>query len=148
MNNMWKKLLLMTSLSFISMYALMYMMVDKIDNIYINVDQLYMVLAMTSAMVLIEVIVMGSMYGNQTKIVSIILGVFILLFSFIFTRNQTAISDKEFLKAMIPHHASALLMCDNKNITDIEIQELCKNIVTSQQKEIDWMKSKLKLLNQ
>lgn len=57
---------------------------------------------------------------------------------------QTAVTDNEFLKSMIPHHAGAILMCENAKIKDQEIIKLCKNIITSQQSEIDWMKSKLK----
>ena len=41
---------------------------------------------------------------------------------------------------MIPHHASAILMCEQATITDAEIRELCGNIVAGQQQEIATMK--------
>ena len=63
-------------------------------------------------------------------------------------RQQTAIGDIQFLKSMIPHHASALLMCNEAPITDSEIQELCKTIVAGQQAEIDQMKTMLARLEQ
>jgi len=143
MQNKWTKLLLMAILSFVAMYALMYIMVDKYSNVYLNLDQLYMVLSMTSAMVLIEIIVMNLMYGKGVKIITTVLSITLLAASFIFIRNQTGISDREFLKAMISHHGSAILMCTKANIKDTEIQQLCTNILSSQQSQIDWMKSKL-----
>ena len=48
---------------------------------------------------------------------------------------------------MIPHHAGAMLMCEEAAIQDNEITELCNAIITSQQQEIDLMKAKLEELN-
>ena len=47
---------------------------------------------------------------------------------------------------MIPHHAGAILMCEQASIENREIQELCKTIVSGQQAEIDQMKRKLEAL--
>ena len=58
-------------------------------------------------------------------------------------RRQGAISDRQFLRSMIPHHASAILMCNEARIQDQEIKDLCKNIIMGQQAEIDQMKAKL-----
>jgi uncharacterized protein (DUF305 family) len=44
---------------------------------------------------------------------------------------------------MIPHHAGAILMCQRAPIDDPDIAGLCRSIVSSQQSEIDWMKTKL-----
>jgi uncharacterized protein (DUF305 family) len=71
--------------------------------------------------------------------------VLLALFSF-FIRRQTGISDKEFLKSMIPHHGGAVLMCRNAEIQDVEITQLCQSIISSQQSEIDLMKRKLREL--
>ena len=49
---------------------------------------------------------------------------------------------------MIPHHASAILMCEEAPITVAEIQALCKSIRSSQQAEIDQMKAKLSTLKE
>lgn len=90
---------------------------------------------------------MWSMYNN-TKANLVIVGVSLMLLV-LFTagiRYQTAVSETQFLKSMIPHHSGALLMCENSNIQDAEIMELCKGITSSQQSEIDWMKQKIKEL--
>lgn len=140
----YSSLLLMAALSFVAMFILMYMMVDKYANVYPNLNQFYMAGMMTTPMILIELLLMKSMYPNSGLNVLIAIFSIALLSIFIFCiRAQTAIGDKEFLKSMIPHHASALLMCKQAKITDNEIKKLCKGIVSSQQSEIDWMKDKL-----
>jgi uncharacterized protein (DUF305 family) len=44
---------------------------------------------------------------------------------------------------MIPHHAGAILMCNEADIKDPEVKKLCEEIIASQTKEIDQMKLKL-----
>ncbi|MBA3954739.1 DUF305 domain-containing protein [Candidatus Dependentiae bacterium] len=138
-------LLIMALLSFVSMYILMYIMVDSYSNVYLNLNQLYMAGAMTAPMLLIELLLMGSMYTNKKLNAAIILSstaVLIVLITCV--RKQTAITDKEFLKSMIPHHAAALLMCKQNHLQDPELKKLCSTISSTQQQEIDFMKSKLK----
>lgn len=52
----------MTGLSVISMYILMYAMVNSFDNVFNSVNQFYMASLMTAPMVFIELLLMGSMY--------------------------------------------------------------------------------------
>jgi uncharacterized protein (DUF305 family) len=66
---------------------------------------------------------------------------------FAFIRQQTGVSDRQFLRSMIPHHASAILMCKQAPIRDTEIASLCRTIISGQQAEIDQMKAKLGLLH-
>ncbi len=144
MKSMYLNLAIMAVLSFISMFVFMYMMVDSFANVYPNLNQFYMAGLMTAPMIVIEIFVMWSMYNNKTAnlIIAGVSIVLLVLFT-LFIRKQTAISDREFLKSMIPHHGGAVLMCDNPNLQDAEIKELCKGITSSQQSEIDWMKKKL-----
>lgn len=104
---------------------------------------------MAAPMVIFEIVLMGMMYENK-KINAIIVGASIaaLLVFWFAIRGQAAISDEQFLKSMIPHHASAILMCEKASIRDPEIRELCSDIITGQQQEIDQMKAKLEQLNQ
>ena len=67
----------------------------------------------------------------------------VLAGSWMLIRAQAAITDEQFLKSMIPHHASAILMCGQAPLSDLAIQRLCKSIVAGQQGEIDLMKRKL-----
>ncbi|HOY03947.1 MAG TPA: DUF305 domain-containing protein [Saprospiraceae bacterium] len=143
----YRHLLYMAVLSFVSMYILMYSMVDILPNVVPNVNQFYMAGLMTMPMVIIELIVMRMMYKNKKLNIIIIVacGLALTVF-FLFIRQQAAVGDKQFLKSMIPHHAAALLMAKEADIQDPEIQELCRQIITSQQAEIDQMKAKLKEL--
>jgi hypothetical protein len=145
---MYKKLAIMIVVSFIAMYILMYSMVDVFANVIPNINQFYMAGLMTMPMLIIELLVMGSMYGNKKLNISLIVTGFIaLILFFAGIRQQAAVGDKEFLKSMIPHHAAAILMGKESSVTDPEIKELIKNIITSQQAEIDQMKAKLKELD-
>jgi peptidoglycan biosynthesis protein MviN/MurJ (putative lipid II flippase) len=147
--NHYGKLLVMAILSFISMYILMYAMVNVFGNVFNSFNQFYMAGLMTAPMIVIELLLMGSMYKDKRKnailiAISVILGV---LF-FLFIRQQTAITDKQFLRSMIPHHAGAILMCEQSPISDAEIKELCQSIIASQQSEIDQMKAILDRLQE
>ncbi|MFE3868959.1 DUF305 domain-containing protein [Flavobacterium sp. LS2P90] len=145
---MYKKLAIMIVLSFITMYILMYSMVDVFANVIPNINQFYMAGLMTMPMLIIELLVMGSMYGNKKLNISLlVIGFIALILFFAGIRQQTAVGDKEFLKSMIPHHAAAILMGKESSVTDPEIKELIKNIITSQQAEIEQMKAKLKELD-
>ncbi len=52
-NKHYQKLLIMAVLSFISMYILMYSMVDRFANVFPNVNQFYMAGLMTMPMIII-----------------------------------------------------------------------------------------------
>jgi len=141
----YKKFLVMILLSFVAMYILMYSMVDIFDNVIPNINQIYMAGLMTAPMIIIEIILMGSMYKNKKLNYAILaFGMVLLVGCFLLIRNQTTVSDKQFLKSMIPHHGAAILMVREANIIDPEIKKLAENIILSQQKEIDFMKAKLK----
>jgi hypothetical protein len=138
------RLLLMAVLSFLSMYVLMYAMVNEFANVYMNLNQVYMAGLMAAPMVIIELALMGAMYRDRKRNAVIMAASLIAVGMFwIFIREQTAITDRQFLRSMIPHHASAILMCKGASIKEPEIKELCGAIVSSQQAEIDQMKAKL-----
>jgi uncharacterized protein (DUF305 family) len=142
--NHYRQLAIMAVLSFISMYVLMYAMVNSISNVYNNFNQFYMAGLMTAPMVLIELLVMKAMYHDRRLNALIVAGSIIVgLAFFLLIRQQTEISDKQFLRSMIPHHAGAILMCEQAPIHDTDIQKLCQTIIASQQAEIEQMKAKL-----
>ena len=136
------QLLIMAVLSFIAMYILMYAMVDRFENVYPNLNQTYMAALMAAPMVMIELVVMRSMYKNRAaNIAAFAASILIFAASWFAIRQQTLIDDRQFLKSMIPHHAGAILMCEQASVQDGEVTKLCKEIIASQQKEIDQMKA-------
>ena len=136
-SNHYGRLLIMIALHFIAMYIFMYAMVNSFANVFNNFNQVYMAALMTASMVLIEIPLMMSMYkSKKLNAIIIAVGLVVLVGSFLLIRKQGAISDRQFLRSMIPHHASAILMCNEARIQDQEIKDLCKNIIRSQHAEI------------
>ena len=138
------KLLIMGLIHFVIMFALMYSMVDTLNHVYLNINKVYMALIMTAPMLIMEVLMMGSMYENK-KALTVIAGISIIsfIFAFLFIRQQTFVNTQQFLRSMIPHHSSAILMCQKANIDDPEIKDLCTQIVETQREEIQIMEKKL-----
>jgi hypothetical protein len=101
-NRHYVHLAIMIALSFISMYVLMYALVDRFANVYSNLNQFYMAGLMTAPMVVIELALMGSMYKNKTGNIAIVaISVVALGAFFLGIRQQAAIDDKSFLRSMI-----------------------------------------------
>jgi hypothetical protein len=144
----YRKLIIMAILSFIAMYVLMYSMVNSFNNVFPNINQFYMAGLMAMPMVIIEVILMSGMYPNKklNALIIILSALFLVLF-FIAIRQQTGVSDKQFVKSMIPHHSGAILMCKEAKLKDPELKKLCEEIRVSQQREIDQMSVILDRMN-
>lgn len=141
----YRSLLGMTVLSYVAMYVLMYAMVDTPGNVFNNINQVYMAALMASPMLLIELVLMRAMYPNRRLNVVLATGaVIVMLVCWFGIRQQAGVSDRQFVRSMIPHHAGALLMCRQNRLTDPELQQLCRDIIASQEREIGLMKSKLK----
>lgn len=139
------RLVAMAVLSFLAMYILMYAMVNSFTNVLPNLNQAYMAGLMTAPMVVIELFVMRPMYDRRSWNIAILtVSVAALLASWFAIRNQVAIADREFLKSMIPHHAGAILMCEEAVIQSPEIKKLCGDIIQGQQAEIEQMKALLR----
>jgi len=140
----YRTLALMAFLSFVAMYILMYAMVDRVENALPNLNQAYMAALMAAPMVTIELILMRHMYTDaRANLISYALCAIIAVGAFFAIRSQTAIGDGEFLRSMVPHHAGAILMCEQAQATDPDILELCRGIIASQQQEITQMKEML-----
>jgi uncharacterized protein (DUF305 family) len=145
----YRVLLVMGIVSFACMYILMYAMVNEFENVYTNVNQFYMAGMMAMPMLIIEVLLMKQIHTNKKlNILVIVISSLALIGFYMAIRKQVGVTDRQFLKSMIPHHAGAILMCNNANITDPEIKKLCKEIIVSQEKEIALMKAKLKELDE
>lgn len=142
---MYRRLLIMVVISFVAMYALMYAMVNSFDNVVNGINQAYMAGLMAAAMVIVELGVMWGMYENRRLNLGVLaLSIAALALCWIGIRQQLVIGNRQFLRSMIPHHAGAILMCQQASIDDPKILELCKGIVASQSSEIAQMKQMLR----
>lgn len=119
----------------------MNLFVNKRSDIRLNINDFYMGTMMNGIMF----ILMG-MYYKSIKLGMI--GVVISVVIFICIRMQTFVKEREYLESMIPHHSMAILMTkkleEKGEIKRRELRELMKNIINTQEKEIEIMK---KLLN-
>ena len=145
----YKKLALVITINGVIMFLLTYAMIDRFDHFYANINRVYMSVMMVAPMVVLMLLVMGSMYKNK-KLNYALIAVFaaIGLLAFALGRTQTPVGNKQFLRSMIPHHSSAIVMCQESSIDDPEIVELCGDIVETQEREIAQMKEILARLNQ
>lgn len=143
----YKKFFLMLVISFFIMYIVMFLNVYRLNHIYLSVTRLYMSLLMVSLMSLVMLILMGDMYMNKkiNKII-IIISISIFILTLILLRTQIPVDDEQYLKAMIPHHSSAILTSQNAKIKDPEVKILAEEIIQAQEKEIEQMKEILERL--
>lgn len=142
MHSHYKSLAIELIIDGIIMFFVMYAMIDNFSHLYLNTNNLYMTLMMLAPMALIMLFAMRMMYSNKKLNLALYLGftvVFIL--STYSMRAQAFVGDRQFLRAMIPHHAGAILMCQQATITDSEIKSLCQGIIEGQQREISQMQA-------
>lgn len=85
---------------------------------------------------------MGKMYPDKKLNTCIKLGAAIL-FGLVVTglRTQTPIGDVQYMKTMISHHSSAIMVSKNAHLNDPEVIKLSEGIIASQDKEIAEMKA-------
>ncbi len=130
------------SISFIIMYIVMFLNITEITHYYTSLTRIYMALLMVAPMAVVMMLMMGKMYPdkktNNTIIISSIV-VFGLVLAAL--RSQTPVGDVQYMKAMIPHHSSAILTSRSANITDPEVKKLAEDIIKAQEKEIAEMKA-------
>lgn len=145
MTPMYRNLLIVTIINTLVMYFVTYVMVDQTSHIVTNINRAYMVGLMVAPMLVLMMLFMWSMFNNKKlnySILFIALVSFGILFSF--ARNQSFVGNRQFLRSMIPHHSSAILMCEEASISDPEISILCEQIIQSQKEEIAQMENILK----
>ena len=117
MNNHYIKFALMMTVSFVIMYAVMFLNADVWDHVMLSVTRTYMTILMIAPMAISMMLFMWGMYKNKA-LNYIILGVAALVFVATLTmfRQQTLISDVQWMKAMIPHHSSAIMVSQKAHL--------------------------------
>lgn len=141
MKGMYVKFGIMLICSFIVMYAAMFLNVAETGHIMLSYTRTYMALLMVAPMAIIMLGLMWPMYKNK-KLNFAILGIAAVVFiaSLALLRNQEPIKDIQYMKAMIPHHSSAIMVSEEASLQDPETIELSKEIIKTQKEEIAQMK--------
>lgn len=147
--NNYVKLSLMMFISFIIMYLVMFLNIVDIDHFYISLTRIYMASLMVLPMVIVMTTFMPGMYQNQ-KLNKVLISTSAILFFVVvfFLRQQIFVTDSQYMKAMIPHHSSAILTSKQATIRDIEVRKLANDIIEAQESEIRLMKEYLQRINQ
>ena len=148
MNGMsYGKFWMMMVISFLVMYIAMFLNMDKIDHYHTSLTRIYMALLMVTPMAVVMMLMMGRMYPNK-KANTVIIIASALLFVLVLAglRTQTPIGDVQYMKAMIPHHSSAIMVSKQATIKDPEVKKLSEQIIASQEKEIAEMEQYIQRL--
>jgi hypothetical protein len=138
----YKKLVLTLCLSLVLMYAVMFLNVDDSSHVYLSLTRLYMAVLMVAPMAVLMIIRMRTMYTDRKKNAAC-WGVATLVFvlALVLLRTQTPIGDVQYMRAMIPHHSSAILTSKHARIRDPQVKKLSEGIIASQEREIREMKA-------
>jgi hypothetical protein len=117
----------------------------RFSDLYISLTLFYGGLLMASNMVWAHEIVHVLSMGHFNVLVFLIGIVLSISVSILLLRTQLLVDDKQWLKRMISHHSTALTTSHimyNKT-DDPRIKNLTKEIIDTQEKEIQLMKSML-----
>ena len=140
----YRALLISLGVSFAVMFAIMYAMVDRPGHVYFNLSNVYMTGLMAGSMLPIMLATMSGMFKNRKLNIilwaaaALVLGLFWGLL-----RTEAGVGDRQFMRAMIPHHSAAIQMCKEASLTDPRVTKLCDGIISSQEQEIGEMKALL-----
>ena len=116
----------------------------RINDLYLSLTLFYGGLLMASNMVWAHEIIHYLSMGHFNMLFFFI-GIFLSISLSIILRRQLVVSDKQWLRRMIPHHSTALTTTHKiyNRTTNPKIKKLAKEIIDTQEKEIQLMKSLL-----
>lgn len=146
-NKSYLKFAAMMAVSFVIMYAVMFLNADIFEHVMLSTTRTYMTILMIAPMAISMMLFMWGMYENK-KINYMILGSALIIFIGTLTmlRNQTLIADVQWMKAMIPHHSSAIMVSQKAHLQDPEAQKLAQDIIEAQKREIAQMQAMIERL--
>ena len=123
----------------------MNMLAYRFDDLYISLTLFYGGLLMASNMIwgheIIHYLSMGN-FNVYVFVIGIVLSICIVLF---LLRKQYNINDEQWLKRMISHHSTALTTSHKiyNRTKNNNLKKLAYDIINTQEKEIELMKSML-----
>lgn len=126
------------------MFGLTYTNVFVTDHITWSEERVYMALLMGAAMAVVMLSFMWGMMYRNTEINLVIVAVAVVVGSaaLFLSRSQALVDDRDYMKAMIPHHSIAILTSERAQIEDRRVRQLADEIIEAQRREIaemDWL---------
>jgi small-conductance mechanosensitive channel len=138
----YQKYVLMLGISFLVMYSVMFLNVASLAHIHLSLTRFYMTLLMIAPMAVMMLLMMGHMYPNKGLNKAILVSsVAVFALALIGLRAQVPIGDTQYMRAMIPHHSSAILTSEEADLRDPEVSELAEDIIAAQEREIAQMEA-------
>ncbi|PPK85343.1 protein of unknown function (DUF305) [Neolewinella xylanilytica] len=135
------KFAIMMATSFVVMYIVMFLNVDVFDHIMLSPTRTYMTVLMIAPMVLIMMGFMWGMYKMKVwNYVIMATAVVVFVLCYVGLRQQVFIEDEQWMKAMIPHHSSAIMVSQKAHLSDPEAIKLAEEIIEAQEREIAEMR--------
>jgi hypothetical protein len=133
----------MIATSMVAMYVLTYVNTYELSHVRWSETRFFMVFVMGSTMAVIMLAYMLSMYSNPRINAGIVAGsVVVFVLALWLVRSQTTVQDQSYMRAMIPHHSIAILTSERAEISDLRVQELAREIIEAQRREIaemEWL---------
>lgn len=122
------------------MYFLMFLNVYESGHVVFSQTRLFMALIMGSVMSVVMLLFMWKMYDDRKKnIIIMISSVLLFLMSLYLVRSQSTVDEVSWMRAMIPHHSSAILTSERAQLEDPRVRKLAEEIIEAQKREIDEM---------
>ena len=132
----------MIATSTVVMYGLMYLNTYGWDHVFFSETRVYMALLMGATMAVIMLSFMLKMHPRRRVNLAIFAGSAVLFaLTLWLVRSQRTVDDVSWMKAMIPHHSIAILTSERAEITDPRVRALADQIIESQRREIEEMKT-------
>ena len=145
--NMYSRFAAMIATSTVIMFGLMYLNVYRWDHVFFSETRAYMALVMGTVMAAVMLAFMLNMLPNRRANIGIFAGsVLVFILALWLARSQRTVEDVSWMKAMIPHHSIAILTSERADISDPRVKALADQIIESQRKEIQEMKTLIKEL--
>ena len=139
---------IMIVVSTIVMFGLMYLHTYQLDHVFFSQTRAYMALIMGSAMAIVMLAFMRSMYADRRVNVAIyVAAALVFTASLWLVRSQETVDDVAYMKAMIPHHSIAILTSTRAKISDPRVRKLADGIIEAQRREIGEMKTLIRELD-
>ena len=127
----------MIATSTLVMYALVYLNTYALDHVTFSETRVYMALYMGAAMAIIMLGFMLGMYRNGALNAFIVVGaVMVFGISLSLLRSQALVEDVSWMRAMIPHQSIAILTSERADLSDPRVEELARQIIEAQRREI------------
>lgn len=127
----------MIATSTIVMFFLMYFNVFRLEHAVFSETRVYMALMMGAVMAVIMMLFMWKMYEKKGWNLAILAASAVVFAVTLFlVRSQATVGDVSWMKAMIPHHSSAILTSERADLKDPRVKKLSQEIIEAQEREI------------